>query len=160
MKQKYTILKSNEKKEFIIREFAELDKEVLSLLCEETYNTDIISSAIPKGKEALIDALRTQNMYPPFMYIEKIAESVMEVYGSENSEPIDISFNDMEFLTKEDKVPETAVDDIEEEPDNLDDLLEDDLEDEFDDKNAINPINTHSSIKIADDESLDIEDEV
>ncbi|MCP4346994.1 MAG: hypothetical protein GY795_15880 [Desulfobacterales bacterium] len=160
MKQKYTISMDGEKNEMTIREYAELDKELLSLLCEETYNSDDIRDSIAKSKEALIVALRTQNMYPPFSYINKIAGSVMELYNSGSSEPIDIFFDDMEFLTREDKTPEVAaIDDIEEESDDIDDLLEDDLEDEFDDKNPINPVNTHTSIKIADDESLDIEEE-
>ncbi len=159
MKQKYTISIDGEKNEMTIREYAELDKELLSLLCEETYSSDDIRDSVAKSKEALIVVLRTHNMYPPFSYINKIADSVTELYSSGSSEPIDIFFDDMEFLTKEDKTPEVPIDDIEEETDDLDDLLEDDLEDEFDDKNPINPINTHSSIKIADDESLDIEEE-
>ncbi len=159
MKQKYTITKDDEKNEMIIREYAELDKELLSLLCEETYSSDAIRNSIAKSKESLIVALRTHNMYPPYMYIDKLADSVMELYSSENSDPIDIFFDDMHFLTREEKTPDVPIDDIEEETDDLDDLLEDDLEDEFDDKNPINPINTHSSIKIAEDESLDVEDE-
>ncbi|MCP4104373.1 MAG: hypothetical protein GY749_02375 [Desulfobacteraceae bacterium] len=159
MKQKYTISIDGEKNEMTIREYAELDKELLSLLCEETYSSDDIRDSVAKSKEALIVVLRTHNMYPPFSYINKIADSVTELYSSGSSEPIDIFFDDMEFLTKEDKTPEIPIDDIEEESDDIDDLLEDDLEEEFDDKNPINPVNTHSSIKIADDESLDIEEE-
>jgi hypothetical protein len=65
MKQKYTIIKDSKNKQLIVREFAELDKEILSLLCEETYEQKVILAAIKKGKEDLISALRTNNLYPP-----------------------------------------------------------------------------------------------
>ena len=68
MKQKYVILKNDEKNELIIQEYAELDKEMLSLLCEESYNGPFIESAISAGKDALIVALRTQNLYPPGLF--------------------------------------------------------------------------------------------
>jgi len=68
-------------------------------------------------------------------------------------------------LTQEPREPEIPEEEIEDEPiaaagDDLDDLLEDDIDDiddDFDDKSSIDPIN--SPLKIADDESLDIEDE-
>jgi hypothetical protein len=57
MKQKYLILKNDEKNELTIQEFAELEKhDEYTLLCEETYNGGTITSAISKGKEALISA--------------------------------------------------------------------------------------------------------
>jgi hypothetical protein len=34
MKQKYAIVRDDKNKQLIVREFAELDKEILSLLCE------------------------------------------------------------------------------------------------------------------------------
>jgi hypothetical protein len=76
MKQKYTIIKDDKNKQLIIREFAELDKEILSLLCEETYDQKLIRSAIKSGKEDLIAALRTNNLYPPGIYADKIANAV------------------------------------------------------------------------------------
>ncbi len=65
MKQKYTIIKDQKNKQLIIREFAELDKAILSLLCEETYEQKMIVAAIKSGQENLISALRTNNLYPP-----------------------------------------------------------------------------------------------
>ncbi|MCK7503842.1 MAG: hypothetical protein MZV70_06840 [Desulfobacterales bacterium] len=38
MKQKYEILRDEDSKRLIIREYAELDKDVMSLLCEESYD--------------------------------------------------------------------------------------------------------------------------
>jgi len=66
MKQKYLILKSIEKNELIIREFAESVKDgTFSLRSEETYSGDAIEYAISKGRQALMSALRTPNMRPP-----------------------------------------------------------------------------------------------
>jgi len=167
MKQKYTVLKNDEKNELIIRESAELDKEIFSLLCEEVYNGDVIKSAIKKSKESLILTLRTQNLYPPGIYMDKIADAAVSLYSSAdmNQHPVDILFNDIDFLTQEPREPEIPEEEIEDEPiaaagDDLDDLLEDDIDDiddDFDDKSSIDPIN--SPLKIADDESLDSEDE-
>ena len=38
MKQKYLILNDKKNKQIKIQEFAELNKQMLSLLCEETYD--------------------------------------------------------------------------------------------------------------------------
>jgi hypothetical protein len=59
MKQKYLILKNDEKTKLIIREFAELDKEIFTFLCEETFDDESVTSAIAIGKDALIATLRT-----------------------------------------------------------------------------------------------------
>jgi hypothetical protein len=80
MKQKYTIVRDDKNNQLIIREFAELDKEILSLLCEETYDQKLIRAAIKSGKEELIAALRTNNLYPPGIYADKIANAVKELY--------------------------------------------------------------------------------
>ena len=49
MKQKYTIHKDTDNKRLIIKEYAELDKEILSLLCEESYDDAWVTSAIQNG---------------------------------------------------------------------------------------------------------------
>jgi len=88
MKPKYLILKNGNTNELTIREFLELDeRDVYSLACEETYDGEIIKSAITSGKEALISTLRTTNLYPPGSYAEKIAESVINLYSSETINP-------------------------------------------------------------------------
>ena len=49
MKQKYSIHKDIEKQALVIKEYGELNKEILSLLCEEAYPEEVIQGAI-KGK--------------------------------------------------------------------------------------------------------------
>ena len=78
MKLKYSVLKDAEKKELIIREYAELDKEILTFVYESTYPEKQIKSAISKGTDALISVLRTPNFYPARLYAKKIAEAMQK----------------------------------------------------------------------------------
>ncbi len=146
MKQKFLISKENDKKKLIIKEFAELDKERLSLLCEEEYDNKIIKSAISQGKEALIAELRTNNMYPPGVYAEKIAQAVIDIFGSKDSQSIELSFNDVDLLIKE-QSPSEDIGEIESIADNIDELIGDDLEKKLEKKNTKK--DKKSSIKVA-----------
>ena len=153
MKQKFLILKDEDKNELIIREFAELDKENFSLLCEETYDNKTIKSAIKKGKRLLISTLGTKNMYPPGLYADKIAESVMAIYSSESDQPMELFFDDIDLIKEVKEEPE-ILDIIEEESEEIFELLEEDSTGEdIVEKKTMGKIK--SSIKVADDESLD-----
>ena len=157
MKQKYSILKNDEKTAIIIREFAELDKEMFSLLCEETFEDETVKSAIAKDKATLIKTLRTQNLFPLGIYAEKIAEAVTKMYESGDDQPVELLFNDIDLLTKKEKKP-LLLDDIEEEAVGIDDLLDEDvLEEDFDEKGDIK--NLPYSLKISDDDSDGIDDD-
>ena len=125
MKQKYLISKESDQKKLVIKEFAELDKEMLSLLCEEEYDTKTIKSAISKGKEALISELRTNNMYPPSVYAEKIAQAVIDIFGSKGSQSVEIAFNDVDLIIKEQALAE-ELDETENTVDDIDKLIDDD----------------------------------
>ncbi|MBW2590065.1 MAG: hypothetical protein JRD71_04985 [Deltaproteobacteria bacterium] len=153
MKQKYLISKENDQKKLIIKEFAELDKERLSLLCEEEYDNNIIKSAISKGKETLISELRTNNMYPPGVYAEKIAQAVIDIFASKESQSIELSFNDIDLLIKE-QVPSEDIDEIESSADDIDELIGDDPEKKLRDENVVEKIK--SSVKIAGDEDSSV----
>ncbi len=103
MKQKYLILNSDDQKELIIREFTEVDdKEALLLLTEEKYDIEVVNSAIKKGKTALIYALRTENLYPPDLYVDKIAESVILMSG-EQKQSVELLFDDVDLINNKDK---------------------------------------------------------
>lgn len=122
MKQKYLIIKNDEKNELIIQEFAEIeDQGKYTLLCEETYNGETITSAISNGKKALILTLRTISLYPPGAYAKKLAESVIYLFRSENDQTIELLFNDKDFFSANLEKPE-IVDGIEEEQDVIDEL--------------------------------------
>jgi hypothetical protein len=68
MKQKFLVQKSASNAQIIIRENAELDKELMSLLCEERFEIATLVTALENGRESLIAALRTLNLYPPKAY--------------------------------------------------------------------------------------------
>ena len=151
MKQKYTIIKDAKNKQLIIREFAELDKQMLSLLCEETYEQKVIRAAIKKGKDDLIATLRTNNLYPPGIYAEKIADSIKNLYATKDKESEDLFFDDLELLAHEEEPePKDAEEPVEAQTEDVDEILEDDLESGYEDNNQIKKMD--SSLKIADDE--------
>ena len=154
MKQKFLILKDEDKNELIIREFAELDKENFSLLCEETYDNKTIESAIEKGKRLLISTLSTKNMYPPGLYADKIAESVMAIYSSESDQSVELFFDDIDLVREVKEEPEIK-NIVGEEPEEIYELIEeeDSIDEDLVEKKTMGKIN--SSIKIADDESFD-----
>ena len=154
MKQKYTIYKDIENKRLIIQEYAELDKEILSLLCEESYDDARITSAIQGGRDALIGVLRTRNMYPPSAFVSKIAAAVVSLYDGGDERSIEIMFDDKELFEKEVIVDE-PVTVVEADAEDIDDLLEDEIDDVYEDKKLIKDLK--SSLKVADDESVDTE---
>ena len=149
MQQKYSIIMDKKNKQLIIREFAELDKKALSLLCEEKYENKTIKSAISRGKDALLVALRTKNMYPPTIYAEKIAENVINLYQSADKESMELVFNDLDLLTKNKKTVK-AVEAEKPEADDIDELIDDDFDEPFEKNKTIDKID--SSIQIADDD--------
>ena len=159
MKQKYTIVRDDQNKQLIIREFAELDKEMLSLLCEETYESKTIRSAIKSGTERLISVLRTNNLYPPGIYAQKIAQTVKELYASKEKESEDLFFDDLELLAAESEPePEEAEEKpIDEQGEDMDEMLEDNFESDYEDKDQINKMD--SSLKIADSDYGNADDE-
>ena len=150
MKQKYLILKNDEKNELIIKEFLEINKEMFSLVCEETYDNNDIESAIAKDKKHLVSVLRTNNMYPVWLYADKLAESIITMYGTEHKEPIKLLFDDAESFSKiQEKVVALEVVDEDKVPED-DELLEDDF-----DSHKI--LKNNCTIKVADDEPDDDE---
>ena len=154
MKQKYLILKDKKEKQYKIQEFAELDKEMLSLLCEEAYDYKTITDSISEGKDELISALRTNNMYPPGIYAERIAEALIELHTKKSKESVELYFDDVHLLTKNretGKITEQLDDDSAD----LDEMLEDDLNDSYQDQDQLKKGNT--TLKIADDDYVDVD---
>ena len=157
MKQKYSILKDDKKNKLIIREYAELDKEILSLLCEEIYDNESIETAIAKGKETLISTLRTKALFPISIYAEKIAEAVINMYEHDNDQSVELFFNDRDILAKDRRAPVVEVE-VESDPAEIDELLDGDISDsDLDDDSEIK--NITRPIKVDDEEPNNIADE-
>lgn len=157
MKQKFLIQKSASDAQIVIRENAELDKELMSLLCEERFDAPMLETALENGRENLIAALRTRNLYPPRAYAEKIADAVQELLNNADEDAIELFFDDLDLLNKERQAAAKAAE-MEAAADDIDELIEGEFESEFEEGQAIGKIN--SSIKIADDESVDGGEEV
>ena len=158
MKQKYLILKDDENGKLIIRELAELDKEMFSVLCEETYEKSKIKHSVQKGKEELISVLRTHNFYPPGLQAGKIAEAVMNIYSSGSPQTIEVYIDDAEHLTKE-PIEILADEPIESETEEIEEIFEESFNDNYEGGKA--PINNlKSSLAIAEDEFVDNDEEI
>ena len=147
MRQQY-VIEINEKNELIINEFAELDKDAMSLLCEEKYKMDDIEASLEKGKNFLIAAIRTKNMYPIGLYADKIADAIIEFFEIPGETKKTLFFDDSDLLTKISKTPDIE-DEIEKDGVELDDILEDTLDDDFETEEKIKDIK--SSLKVEDD---------
>jgi hypothetical protein len=157
MRQKYLILKDPENNRLILREFAEVDKEMFSLLCEETYPGDAVQAAIAGGPDALARMIRTHNMYPPGYYTEQICEAVIALFQSDDQQSTELQFDDKAIIRKEAE-EEALLAEEDEEDVEIDDLLEDDEDNSDDFKEDDNLGKLSTTIKVAEDDSLDVED--
>jgi hypothetical protein len=157
MRQKYEIIRDDDNKRLIIREFAELDKDIMSLLCEETYDRKAVKTAMGLDKDALIAALRTKNLYPPGVYAEKIAEKVIELFTAKGKTSEEIVFDDLEFLSREHDAAAAAAA-YEGDGGEIDELLDVGTEEEkFEEGDELKKLD--STLKIEDDEFADLDDE-
>jgi hypothetical protein len=156
MKQKYLIINDKKNKKFKIQEFAELNKEKLSLLCEEAYDYKTIKSAVSKGKDALISTLRTNNLYPPGIYAEKIAYALVQLHKLKGEESVELFFDDINLLAKKRQDSE-ITEQLEDDSADLDELLADDFYEDYPEKNG--PKKIESPLKIVDDDYVDVHDD-
>ncbi len=157
MRQKYMIIRQPADQQMIIQEYAELDKEVMSLLCEERYGEEAILKSLKGGREALAQSLKTRNLYPPDIYALRLAEAIETLYSANDNQSIEVFFDDLELLNRE-GLTIRPHEEIEEEPEDIDDLLDEDFEADYEEDGPIGNIN--SPIKIADDDPVDLEDEI
>ena len=128
MKQKYVVLLDNETGQLSIQEYAELDKEMLSLLCEETYDAETIKNAMQKDRNALIQALRTHNMYPPGMYTERIADAIFAMFQPGANPSAELFFEEREmFDPLDEEVMNESDEDDETTGMDVNELLDDDI---------------------------------
>ena len=160
MKQKFSLIRDAEKDELIIKEYAELDKEILSLLCQESYSDEMIKAAINQGLQSVVAAIRTHNMYPPKIYAERIAVTIGEMYLDDGKPTVELFFDDRELFSENVQDGLLASQDEDQDSDDnnveVDELLEDELEDDYDeDTNIVKKLK--SSLKVSDDDESDLE---
>ncbi len=92
--QEYAVVAGNVKK----LEISTIARDDFTLLCTETYEGKTIKNAITEGKEALVTALRTDNLYPISTYADVIAESVIEIYGKNDDSSKELLFDDLDLF--------------------------------------------------------------
>lgn len=156
MRQKFIVRKNDDGQMLIVQEYAELDKDILSFICEERYPLGQIQQAVKSGREAVIAQLRTDNMYPPILYAQAIADLVIAQFSQGEDDRQELVFDDNSYIAKDLQGP-LEESEIENEESDIDELLDEDLEDEYDDKKIMKDFK--SSIQIADDDSLDVDEE-
>ena len=162
MKQKYAITKDADTDQIRIQEFAELDKDSFSLVCEETYDRQKVQAAAAEGKEPLIEMLRTPNLYPVSEYVDKIADSVNALFEQNDQNFLEVEFDDIEALKREKQAAESES---EEESVALDDLLEDELEEDpkgetdTDESEESGDKSENETPSLSDEDSLDVFDD-
>ncbi len=154
MKQKYLIFNSENENELVVRESAELDKGVYSVLLKETYDSQKMKSACEKDIATVIAAIRTNSFFPVSLCAERLAEAITEFYKAGGTESVEIQFDDLESLSsnKIAEIEEEAASDVE-----LDVLLADgaDKEDLLE-EDDIKEISTKASptLKVAEDNGV------
>ena len=110
MRQKYVLSRDGTQKTLTIMEYAiterhqknaasaMLAKGEFSFLCEETYESEMIATAVSKGTEDLVATLRTRNMFPIRPFAVKIAESVTALYESDEDGSVELFFDDIDSM--------------------------------------------------------------
>lgn len=151
MKQKYLISDKDGGKSLVLTEYAEIDKDLFSILCEEVYDAREMQDAAKEGVNNLISAFRTRNLFPPISTSTKIAEGLVEFLESGGKETVEVVIDETESLEHYEE-PVDIITEIETEEEQIDDLL-DDTVDVYDDELGIKKIN--SSIQLDEDELLD-----
>ena len=110
MKQRYLISHDEKTSELTIEEYAviagnlkrheisALAKDEFTLLCIESYKDQIIKKAITQGKESLVTALRTDNLYPISIYAGPVLCLCFDVKPKNNNLSKELLFDDLHLL--------------------------------------------------------------
>lgn len=110
MRQKYRICQLKKEKTLNIQEYAVLEKDTknvssdmlrddhFDLVAEQKYETAAIARSVAAGSTALVEALRTPNLFPIAPYAVKIAESVIALTQDDNDRCIELFFDDNDFF--------------------------------------------------------------
>jgi hypothetical protein len=155
MKYRYVLSKDNDTGQLIIKEHAELSKEIFSMICESNYDVKQIEEAMAEGDEAVAAKIRTPSFYPPGNFLERIAQSVTELLASGEQSMVEVYCDDTEFLAKSLDGSET-FEKLDDEEEDADDFIDDDLPDDFD--GAVKPGVSKPPVAIDDDAADDGDD--
>ena len=148
MKQRFSISRNTGGEQIVIKEYAELDKGVYSLLCEESYAIQAVKAALAKGPGHVITLLRTESFFPTSYFAQKLMASLDDFLQQESGDTIKIEADDAEYIrTLSKDVPA-------EDNGSIDDLLDVDGEEIVEDDQPVGKLD--APIKIAEDETAEI----
>jgi hypothetical protein len=116
--------KKSKANELILKEYTEIDEEKFILLNEARYQSNKIASAVSKSQRELIVALRTENMFPPDIFANRLFEMVTTLLNSQKRNFIETIVDDLDYVDKKRKKFKRRVEPIQEEPIDVDELLE------------------------------------
>ena len=127
MEQKYVVELDREQNRLTIREYAALEKEIFSLLFEETYDTEKIEAAIENGENAVLDALRTPSLYPVRPNAKQLVRCVLDLFQADDPQATEIFIDEKDFLGQQEEELEDSVEDLAEDTEEaLDEVIDDD----------------------------------
>ena len=156
MKQKYRIVREPQANKLVIMEYAELDIDSMSLVCQQSYEDATIQKAMANGRQSLMAALRSHNIFPPAAYIAEIVNAIGALYNAEENTTAEVVFDDLDFISKE--LPKSVTaEENEKDSQQLDKLLEDDLDEDYDEKDNLEPLS--APLKIADEDDVSTEED-
>ncbi len=150
MKQKFSISRNTGGEKIVIKEYAELDKGVYSLLCEESYAEKSVAAALAKGSEQVITLLRIESFFPTSFFSEKLIAVLDDYLQQGSSEAVEIDADDTECINSISR--QAPV----EEAGGIDDLLGVDVEAIDADDEAVGKLD--APIKIAENEIAEVGD--
>jgi hypothetical protein len=129
MKQKFLLLKSQDHKELIIKELAELDAGKFSVVCQEKHAADAVKKYLANPGR-LMDMLRSDNMFPPGHVMDRLINAISELIESEEKESMELVVDDMDLIENSGEHV-FIMEEPAEEVASLDELLDEEIEDDF-----------------------------
>jgi hypothetical protein len=109
MKHRYRISFDADNHELWIKEYAEVERDHFSLLCEERFAVETVEETARAGKAPLIQMLRTKHMYPPAPYSDKIADAIIAFLAKDDTDTVELNFDDKAALAEAKAASEAAA---------------------------------------------------
>lgn len=148
MKQRFSISRNTGGEKIVIKEYAELDKGVYSLLCEELYAVEAVETALAKGPDHVITLLRTESFFPISFFAEKLIATLDDYIQQGSTEVVKIEADDTECINYRSRQAS------EEGNDTIDDLLGVDTGEITEDEDPVGKLD--APIKIAEVDNVEV----
>jgi len=148
MKQRFSISRNTGGGKIVIKEYAELDKGMYSLLCEEAYAVEAVEAALAQGADQVITLLRTESFFPISCFAEKLIAILDDYLQQGSTEIVRMDADDTECINIQPRqvTPEGS--------DGIDDLLGVDTEEIIEDEEPAGKL--EAPLKIAEVETVEV----